>query len=65
MSGAFMDIRMGRWSEPMEGREVFQLEKNGKRASFVKAMSSTPRHVDRLKGNIVKVPHVLITVKPF
>src|SRR5437588_6407947 len=62
--GADSIIWMGRWSEPVEGRETSQEETKGVREELAKDRSRTEGRVDRSKGNLVWTPGVLTRAKP-
>ena len=50
---------IGRWSEPVEGRETSHEEMKGVRGTLAKARSRTEGRVDKSKGYLVYTPGVL------
>src|SRR5438309_1210903 len=55
---------MGMWSEPVDGRGVSQVMKNGARAGEAKARSITEGLASPPRGNLVYTPGILRSEKP-
>ena len=55
-SGGLMSMRMGTWSDPVDGSVVRQLDTNGESVLDAKARSRTPGSVEESKGYLVYTP---------
>jgi len=57
-------MRIGTWSEPVEGREASHRLTNGRSRALAKARLMTEGHACPEKGNLVHTPGELRTAKP-
>jgi len=57
-------MRIGTWSEPVEGREASHRLTKGRSRALVKARLMTEGHAFPERGNLVHTPGELRTAKP-